>query len=398
MTTRSPAPDVALAGAVLHHRLDGSGSSPAEVADAVVGLHNTSPVSPHLSLRARIPGFGRRDLDAAMWEGWELVRFRAMRLTMFVFTRPLLEVAAAATRDLHRGLAERWLRDSGLDQAAFDRLATQVLSALEDGPLTSRALRQRLGVPQAVDLPGVVSRLCDLGVLVGGAPPRSWRSPIRVYHRWGDVVSDVDLGRWEPDAAVAELIRRYVAAYGPVTINDMAWWTGLAKATCRSALERLGGVVEEVTVPGWAGPLYREADQPKRSLPDHVSALPLLDPYVQGYRDRIRFLDADRHDYVYDGGGNSTATIVSAGRIVGVWQTSDDPVESVRYHLFAGGPSSVRSAAEAELAAVGVMYFDREVDVVEVREMTPLSAGGGRSAAHPLDGTVHRASRRGGGG
>jgi hypothetical protein len=32
--------------------------------------------------------------------------------------------------------------------------------------------------------------------------------------------------------------------------------------------------------------------------------------------------------------------------------------------------------------------------VIEIAEMLPLRAGGGRSASHPLDSAVHRASRR----
>jgi hypothetical protein len=130
-------------------------------------------------------------------------------------------------------------------------------------------------------------------------------------------------------------------------------------------------------------------------LSESVAALPLLDPYVQGYRDRTRLFGLPRHDYVYDGGGNSAATLVHRGRVIGVWQTSEEPAPSVRYHLFEAVPASVRAAAEVELAAAGAMYFDETVDVVGHRTMVPLSAGGGRSAMHPLDGRIHRASRRG---
>jgi hypothetical protein len=388
-------PDQALAAAAHHHSLARPGSSIPDVADELVGLHNTSPFGPYFSLRARIAGFARVDLDALMWESWRLTRFRAMRLTMFVFPHDLLEVAAAATRGISESLAERWLRDSGLSQREFDALATGVLAALADGPLTARALRRALDAPQSVDLPGVVSRLCDAGHVVGGAPPRSWRSSIRRYHRWEDVLPNVDLRHWDEDAATREQIRRYISSYGPVTINDISWWTGLTKGRCREAMTAQGDRIEEVAVDGWPGPLYCIAGAEVENTPgDGVAALPLLDPYVQGYRDRIRFLDPERNDFVYDGGGNAAATLVHRGRIIGVWQITQKPEESVRYHLFSAGSPAVRRAAEAELAAAGSLYFDRSVDVVEMATMEPLSAGGGRSASHPLDRQLHRASRR----
>jgi len=388
-------PDQALAAAAHHHSLARPGSSIPDVADDLVGLHNTSPVGPFLSLRARVPNFARADLESLMWGSWHFARFRAMRLTMFVFTLDLLEVAAAATRHISEPLASRWLRDSGLTVQDFDRLSALVLDALADGPLTVRQLRHSLDIPQSVDLPGVVSRLCDVGRVVGGAPPRSWRSSIRRYHRWEDVLPGVDVHRWEEETAVRELIRRYIGSYGPVTINDISWWTGFTKGRCREAMTAQGDRIEEVAVDGWPGPLYRiAAAEVERTTSASVAALPLLDPYVQGYRDRIRFLDPERSDFVYDGGGNAAATLVHRGRIIGTWQFTQKPEESVRYHLFDRGPVSTRRSAERELAAAGSLYFDRSVDIVEAPTMEPLSAGGGRSASHPLDEQLHRASRR----
>ena len=390
---RTLSADQGLAGAVHKHSLTQSAASIEGLAADLVGLHNTMQPSPYLSVRARHDGFARSQLDELMWGSWQLARLRSMRLTMFIFPRDLLEVAAAATRRLSENLALRWLADSGMTPAEFEHLADAVDDALGDGPLTSRALRRRLGVPQSIDLPGVVGRMCDIGRLVGGAPPRSWRSSVRQYHRWNDVLPGVDLHRWKEDDAIRELIRRYIRSYGPVTVDDMSWWTGFTKGRCRVAI---GGLdLEEVAVDDWPRPLYRTTGDLITDDPaDAVKALPPLDPYVQGYRDRVRFLDPDRHGFVYDGGGNSAPTLLHQGRIIGVWQVSDDPELSVRYHLFAKQPASIRRAAEADLAAAGHMYFDRAVNVIDVTEMLPLRDGGGRSASHPLDSTVHRASRR----
>jgi hypothetical protein len=389
---RTLSADQGLAGAVARHSLAEPNVSVEEIAADLVGLHNTAQPTPYLSVRARRDGFERSELDALMWDTWRLARLRAMRLTMFVLPHDILEISAAATRHISEPLAARWLADSGLTPAKFERLADAVDEALGDKPLTSRALRRALDVPQSVDLPGVVSRMCDVGRLVGGAPSGSWRSGVRQYHRWNDVLPGVDLHRWNADDAIRELIRRYVDSYGPVTVDDISWWTGFTKRRCQDALEDFD--VEEVAVADWPGPLYRAAGDPVAADPGNaVRALPLLDPYVQGYRDRVRFLDPDRHDFVYDGGGNSAATLIHRGRIIGVWQPSDGPDPSIRYHLFAGQPAAIRRAAEADLAAAGELYFERPVDVVEIAEMLPLRAGGGRSASHPLDATVHRASR-----
>ena len=368
----------------LSNRLDG----PIAAAGRLVGLHNTTQSTPYLSLRARLPGFSRADLDEVMWHGCELARFRAMRLTMFIFPHGLLEIAAAATRHIAAPWGERWLRDSKLDAADFAQIADDVDAALTDNPMTVRDLRAALGLDKTVDLPGVVGRMCDAGRLVGGAPPQSWRSPVRRYHRWEEVLPEVDPHRWEEHAAQVELIRRYVESYGPVTIDDISWWTGMAKSRCRTALEQL--TLEDVSVDGWPGPLWQVGDHPEE-VSESTHALPLLDPYVQGYRDRERLLDPALFEYVWDRGGNAAATILHRGRIIGVWQATDKPSARVLHHFLETPAPAVRKAALRELDEVGSMYFDKPVEVVEIDEMKPLARG--TSAMHPLDGTPHRRRR-----
>ena len=269
-------------------------------------------------------------------------------------------------------------------------LSAAVLDAQADGALTSRQIRKTLGAPQEIDIPGIVSRLCDLGKVVGGAPPGSWRSNVRRFHLSSDVLPDVDLTRWSEAAAITELIHRYVRGYGPVTLSDMAWWSGLSKARCRQALETLGASIREVAVDDWPGPLYVASDADFATLPGFVKALPLLDPYVQGYWNRERYLESGLRNYVHDGGGNSSATIVVEGRIVGVWQPMTKP-PAIRYHLFGSYPASLRCDLEQELLGVSSIYFDQPVDLIEVSEMQPLTGpGGSRSAMHPLDGVLHR--------
>lgn len=315
-------PMAALANAVVRQALARPPDAhPAGLADAVLGLHATDPVTPYLTVLARMARFRRTMLDDLMWASWELVRFRAMRCTLFVMPHELLEVAASATRSVVQPMRRRWVRDSGLTAAALERWMAAIEEALQDGPQTVRALRTALDVPGDVDLSGIVGLMCDEARLVGGRPPRSWTSSVRTYHLWSQVLGDVDPFGADPVRAMERLVAAYVRSYGPVTLDDVAWWTGLAKNRCREALSALGSTIQEVAVDRWGGPLYMERSATTRHLDGQsVRALPVLDPYVQGYRDRARFLDPARHDHVYDAGGNATATLVQSGRIIGVWQ------------------------------------------------------------------------------
>jgi hypothetical protein len=106
-----------------------------------------------------------------------------------------------------------------------------------------------------------------------------------------------------------------------------------------------------------------------------------------GYRDRDRFLEPSLRDQVYDRGGNASSTVLVDGRVIGVWDLTERPRPAVHVALF--DPSHPRRSAVLErCAATGEFWFGDPAPVVEHASMTPL--GEGRSAVHPLDGTVRR--------
>jgi hypothetical protein len=91
-------------------------------------------------------------------------------------------------------------------------------------------------------------------------------------------------------------------------------------------------------VEGWGDGYLMLADDAQRlgdSIPPdvpYVFLLPLLDPYIMGYRDRQRFLSPEQRSQVFDRAGNAVPTVWVNGRVVGAWGQRKDG--SVVYRLF----------------------------------------------------------------
>src|SRR5439155_23150438 len=86
------------------------------------------------------------------------------------------------------------------------------------------------------------------------------------------------------DAALNELARRYLRAFGPATEADFAGWAGLGLREIRSALGGIGGELAQARIgdqPAWT--LKGAARRPRRRI---VRLLPAWDTYLMGYRDR----------------------------------------------------------------------------------------------------------------
>jgi hypothetical protein len=333
-----------------------------QVTRDVVALHATGATGPYLSLWARAPGFQRKALEEALYERRELARVLCMRTTLHVV--PSEEVAfflraytqaqlPAELRDPAPLLVQAGLCPETEAGAALETLHQQVLDVLaEKGPATVREIS--LAVPQlqarvrhsvGKSYEGefslgsrLVPAMCAQGLLIRARPRGTWRSNLYEYASLSGWLPDADLASTTPQEARTWLVRRYLAAFGPATFDDVQWWTGFSKRVVQAALQPLKPEVVEVAIEGLGEGYLMLADDVRRlrglATPDSPYAffLPSLDPYVMGYRHRRRFLAPEHRAQVFDRAGNAMPTVWLDGRVVGAWGQRKDG--TVVYGLF----------------------------------------------------------------
>jgi Winged helix DNA-binding domain len=361
-----------------HLRNDVPATDVVQAARDLVGLHATGAPNPYLQLFTRMPGFMRPALDQELYERRSLARVRCMRGTLFLLPRDLLPIAWAATRELVLGPSTKYLMAQGLTPRSYERWASLVDAVLAGRALSAAQLRTELGAGRDVAVPAVLNQMCDEGRLLRDRPVAGWRAAHSTYCRLTEALPHVRLNDLDPAHAAALLIERYVARYGPVTLDDIAWWTGLGIRRCRDALHELGTQVTPVRVPEWDGEHWviradldriMHATGPEQTP---VSLLAALDPYTMGFRRRARLLNPDRQDFVYDRGGNATSVVLVDGRIAGVWDVLT-PGTGVGFFAFHTLTSPVEDQIKVELARIGLFITGTTVEVRQVGQMTPLT-------------------------
>ena len=262
---------------IVRHHLDRPAATVEQVAADLVGLHSSDPATVVLSSRARLDPFDVADLEDALYERRSLLRLLAMRRTMFVVPLDLAAVmqascAAALVPAERRKLVDLLVGAGVADDvdAWIARVEAETLAALADrGPTPAsqltkvvpdlgRQLRMAVGKPYEGNV-GVSTRLLFLmsteGTLARARPLGSW---ISSQYRWVPMADWIgELPVLAAETARAELVRRWLRAYGPGTLDDLAWWTKWTKAHVRAALATVEAV--EVTtdvggdtkVPAW---------------------------------------------------------------------------------------------------------------------------------------------------
>jgi hypothetical protein len=348
-----------------------------EVTRDVGALHATAATGPYVSLWARIRDFEHAALDAALYDRRELARVLCMRTTLHVVLSSelpfLLQACAGYLVPVARQQAQALLVQAGLcpegeADALLEELHGRVLDVVRDrGPCTVRVITKRLPALQTkirhdVGKPyegafslgsRLVPGMCALGLLIRGRPRGTWRSNLYEYAALEDWLPGVDLSLVAPEDARAWLARRYLAAFGPATFDDLQWWTGLSKFETETALRSLGSDLHEVKIQG-LGNDYLMLASDSGWLGDFAAPeapyaflLPGLDPYVMGYRDRHRWLAPEHRAKVFDRAGNAMPTLWANGRVVGAWGQRSDG--SVAYGFFEPVPSAAEALVAAEI-------------------------------------------------
>ncbi|MGV9709180.1 winged helix DNA-binding domain-containing protein [Gordonia sp. NPDC003424] len=339
------------------------------VADAMVGLHATTPSTVYLSARARMTDVAPEAISDALYRDRTLVKQLAMRRTLFVVTRPVLAEAIGAVgprvaasertnmlRDLRRSPAfddpERWI----------DTARQAVLDDLADGAArTSTELRERLPaldghvevspgkswggrVPMG---PRVLNMMSAAGEIVRG--PNTTPNWHQSRPAWASMT--LWLGEPVPEVSVADghraLVQRWLRSFGPGTEADLVWWLGTTKRAVRAALADLD-VVEVALERGQTGYLMADDLDDDDDVEPRALLLPELDPTTMGWADRGFYLDPHAA-HIFDRTGNGGQTAWWDGRIVGGWRQNREDGTIVVHPLEKLSRAASRAlAAEAE--------------------------------------------------
>lgn len=344
------------------------------IARSMVVLHATDPATVFLSVAARSAEAGPAAVERALYDDRTLLRMLAMRRTMFVAPTELLPVLQASTAD---GLAVKQratytrIIERGSDVPDAAKLFAEAAEAAHEALLArGEATGAQLGadVPllrtQVDPAPGkpysrptsittwvLVTLGCE-GRIVRGRPNGTWASsqyvwsPVETWLPGG--VEDVPA-----DAARAELVRRWLRAFGPAPVADLKWWTGWSAGDVKKALALLD--VTEVDLGGGTGLVLSDDLEPAPEPEPWAALLPALDPTPMGWRERGWFLGG-HGPALFDRNGNIGPSVWWDGRVVGGWAQRKDGEIAVRVLEDVG--ADAEAAIEREAARTAAWYGD----------------------------------------
>ncbi|MGH3716092.1 MAG: winged helix DNA-binding domain-containing protein [Micromonosporaceae bacterium] len=282
----------------------------------LVGMQSQAPQAPYAGLWTRLSDFDPAELSELMTSR-RAVRIGLMRGTVHLVSaedclllrpwlQPLYDRSLPANPGYVRSIA-------GIE----DEYVALVTALLEEAPRTNAELRAAFA-ERWPDL--------DAAALTWGArfrfacvqvPPRGlWRgtgqATVTTAEHW--------LGKpLASDPSPTALIRRYLAAYGPASVQDMQTWCGLTKlgehfTQLRETLRvfRSTTGTELFDLP--------DAPRPPADTPAPVRFLPEYDNLLRSHVDRTHVMSPEARDRLATKNDSPKPTFLLDGRVAGGWR------------------------------------------------------------------------------
>ncbi|MFL5686357.1 MAG: winged helix DNA-binding domain-containing protein [Chloroflexota bacterium] len=286
--------------------------------EAIGGLQAQEPASPYIGLWARLGDFDTATLDSAFAER-RLVKGRLMRRTVHIASASDYRSLWTATQGTLTGARRGDRRD--VPEPSLLRELREFGARFAAQPRALAELRDRLGERDGRSADELAWWLRRIHPFVEVPSDVRWsyaRRPLLV-----DADAWLSSGEWpDPGAAMEHLVRRYLGAFGPASLADVARWAGVSVAAIRPGVDAVEAAADLRMYRAESGrALVDLADAP---LPDEDIAapprlLPMWDSTVLAHDDRTRIIsDADRPQIIAPN-GDTLPSILVDGFVAGRW-------------------------------------------------------------------------------
>lgn len=312
------------------------------VAGRIAGVQAQLLSAAQIGLWSRVGDLELSRVEKAMSQK-RLVKATCMRQTLFLV--PAAELAVFVRGSARRAEKDvRWTLGKGVPERAIDAAIEATLSVLDE-PLTRAEIAGRvcrkLGVQKheyegggwgnsrrlaAVPVGDLVFPVVNLLQLV------SARGVVCYGPGQGReltfVRADAWLPRWQDlprEQAEQRLLRKYLQAFGPATVNDFALWAGITLRDAREIWSRGQSSITPVSVEGWqAGILREDLDALAGARLDRpvVRLLPYFDTFLLGHKERSHLAGAEHRPHIYRPQGWISPVVLVDGGARGVWEYS----------------------------------------------------------------------------
>ena len=319
-----------------------------ELIKSVGWIYSPGCSTPYLSIWARTGSFKSEDLHKLVFDEHKLLQLETLRGCTMLVPRDQANVALRIRTRTFTELSKQARQQMPVTDVEMEKLKTAILKALQSGARTAEQIQQsvpsnlvkdfgpdlkRIGLTNSLSL--AINLLKEEGKLLKQQSKKRLDSMDYSLVLASSILPEADPQNLRLEAACMQLAQQYFKAEAPARIKDFAWWAGINVTDAIKGADEVKPKLVSISVEGSPDEfLMNESDVDELlnfEPPEFaVNFIPYRDTYLKGQREIVnRFISSEHADKPFSRWkgkliNDPLATVILNGRVVGVWEWSDD--------------------------------------------------------------------------
>ncbi len=305
-----------------------------DVARNHLGLHSARIMTPYTTLCSRLKGYNPQMLTSQLYKDKKLIKMRCMRTTLHIVPLDIASILHMATLDLRLSDCKLFFRRNAISIEQVEDMEEELINFM-NLPKTSSEIEERILEKNKflqTDLKKksakkILKYFWEIGVFCYVNVAENWENEERRYAVTKQFYPDIDLRKYDIRKAQEILILEYIRKFGPATIKDLSWWSGLSLKVIRDIIECNKCSITRFKVNDFEVEFYilseelQKLEEYKPFDSEWVTLFAYEDSSLKGYYEsRYRYVDKKYYNLLFNQIGEVRASILCNGKAIGIWE------------------------------------------------------------------------------
>ena len=302
-----------------------------------------------------------------------------MRTTLHIVPFDIASVLHMATLDLRLADCKLFFRRNAISIEQVNDMEDDLINFI-NSPKTSveieEAILEKIEFVET-DLKKecakkILKYFWEIGTLCYVNFAENWEKEERRYAVTKQFYSDIDLKQYDIKKAQELLVLEYIRKFGPATIKDLSWWSGLSLKVVREIIERNECSITRFKVNGFETDFYilaeevQKLEEYKLYNSEWVTLLAYEDPSLKGYYEsRYRYVDKRYYNLLFNQIGEVRASILCNGKAIGIWKWDKKNKKIELEYFFNPNESIKRKVKEIKELYESMLFPDQQITLFD---------------------------------
>lgn len=350
-----------------------------DVAKNHLGLHSARIMTPYITLCSRLKDYKPQMLTSQLYEDKKLIKMRCMRTTLHIVPFDIASILHMATLDLRLSDCKLFFRRNAISIEQVEDMEEELINFM-NLPKTSSEIEERI-LEKNKFLQTDLKKECakkilkyfwEIGTFCYVNVAENWENEERRYAVTKQFYPDIDLKKYDIRKAQELLILEYIRKFGPATIKDLSWWSGLSLKVIRDIIDCNKCSITRFKVKDFEMEFYilseelQKLEEYKPFDSEWVTLLAYEDPSLKGYYEsRYRYVDKKYYNLLFNQIGEVRASILCNGKAIGIWEWDKKNKKIKLEYFFEPSKSIKRRVKEIKERYECILYPNQQITLFD---------------------------------